>query len=164
MTKTTFSGWCSASGILVSAGWASTCLKFFFKGLRGQEVDPFLPHLCNAWMAIGEAPSEKHSIRNSFEIIPTAPMGPGAPKGPLRCVKVGGMGGWGAGWVPGGGGWGPGPPWGPFLWGPRGPTPGARPGLLGITETALRENCAASKLRCEETALRANGSAGMRGA
>ena len=39
-------------------------------------------------MAIGEAPSEKHSIRNSFEIIPTAPMGPGAPKGPLRCVKV----------------------------------------------------------------------------
>ena len=145
MTKPTFSGWCSASGILVSAGWASTCLKFFFKGLRGQEAGPFLPHLCNAWMAIGEAPSEKHSIRNSFEIIPTAPMGPGAPKGPLRCVKVGGVGG-------------------AFLWGPRGPTPGARPGLLGITETALRENCAASKLRCEETALRANGSAGMRGA
>ena len=40
--------------------------------------------------------------------------------------------------------------------------PWARPGLLGRTETALRENCAASKLRCEETALRANGSAGAR--
>ena len=40
--------------------------------------------------------------------------------------------------------------------------PWARPGLLGRTETALRENCAASKLRCEETAVRANGSAGAR--
>ena len=52
---------------------------------------------------------------------------------------------------------------GPSL-GSQVPGPGARPGLLGIIETALRENCAASKLRCEESALRANGSAGMRGA
>ena len=42
--------------------------------------------------------------------------------------------------------------------------PWARPGLLGIVETALRGDCAASKLRCGETALRANGSAGKRGA
>ena len=35
---------------------------------------------------------------------------------------------------------------------------------MALKETALREDCAASKLRCEETALRANGSAGMRGA
>ena len=115
-------------------------------------------HFCNARMARGETPSEKHSIQNSFEIIPTAPMGPRAPKAPspgprgpegaLRCVKAG-----------------PGPPRGPFFGVPGvPPTPGARPGLLGIVETALRQNCAASKLRCEETALRANGSAGMRGA
>ena len=84
-------------------------------------MDPILPHFCNARMARGETPSEKHSIQNSFEMIPTAPMGPRAPKAPC-------------------------------------------PGLLGITQTALRENCAASTLRCEETALLANGSAGMRGA
>ena len=148
---------------MVAAGWAFACPKSFFKGFRGQEVGPILPHFCDAWMARGETPSEKHSIRNSFEIIPTAPMGPRAPKAPyprggegppwahgprtLRCVKAG-----------------PRAPKGALLWGPRGPTPGARPGLLGIIETALRENCAASKLRCEETALRANGSAGMRGA
>ena len=78
---------------------------------------------------------------------PKGPPGPRGPEGALRCVKAG-----------------PRAPKGALLWGPRGPTPGARPGLLGIIETALRENCAASKLRCEETALRANGSAGMRGA
>ena len=133
MTKPTFSGWCSASGILVSAGWASTCLKFFFKGLRGQEVGPFLPHLCNAWMAIGEAPSEKHSIRNSVEIIPTAPMRPGAPKGPLRCVKVGGVGG-----VPGGGGVGA------LSLGSQGSHPWGPPRFA-----RNNRNCAARKLRCE---------------
>ena len=89
-----------------------------------------------------------------------APMGPkgaegalpppGGPKGPLGPLALG-------------------PPLGglgdPSLGSQAlGPTPGARPGLLGITETALRENCAASKLRCGETALRANGSAGKRGA
>ena len=57
-------------------------------------------------------------------------------------------------------GWRGGGAWGGLL----GSSPGARPGLLGIIEAALRENCAASKLRCEETALRADGSVGMRGA
>ena len=83
MTKTTFSRWSSASGILVA--------ESFFRGFIGQEVGPILPHFCNAWMARGETPSEKHSIWNNFEIIPTAPMGPkgaegaplpGGPKGP----------------------------------------------------------------------------------
>ena len=60
----------------------SQILESFFKGFRGQEVGPILPQFCNAWMARGETPSEKHSIRNSFEIIPTAPMGPRAPKAP----------------------------------------------------------------------------------
>ena len=78
---------------------------------------------------------------------PKGPLGPGAPKGPLGP------------WATLGG------PGGPFFGVPGpGSHPWARPGLLGIIETALRENCAASELRCEETALRANGSAGMRGA
>ena len=62
MANITFSGWCPASGILVSAGWASTCPKFLFKGFRGQEVDPILPHLCNAWMAMGEASNYLNGI------------------------------------------------------------------------------------------------------
>ena len=89
MTKTTVSRWSSASGILVA--------ESFFKGFIGQEVGPILPHFCNAWMARGETPSEKHSIRNNFEIIPTAPMGPkgaegaplpGGPKGPLGPARA----------------------------------------------------------------------------
>ena len=74
-----------------------------------------------------------------------APMGPKGAEGALPPLAP----------LPG--------PLGPLHWGPWSP-PGARSGLLGITNTALRENCAASKLRCEEIALRANGSAGMRGA
>ena len=34
ITKTTFSRWCSALGILVAAGWAFTCPKFSFEGFR----------------------------------------------------------------------------------------------------------------------------------
>ena len=64
----------------------SQILESFFKGFRGQEVGPILPHFCNAWMARGEAPSEKHSIRNSFEIIPTAPMGPKGAEGALGSL------------------------------------------------------------------------------
>ena len=75
MTKRMVSRWSSASGILVA--------ESFFKGFIGQEVGPILPHFCNAWMAKGETPSEKHSIRSSFEIIPTAPRGPKGP-GPAR--------------------------------------------------------------------------------
>ena len=33
MTKTTFFGWCLASGILVAAGWGFTSPESFFKGL-----------------------------------------------------------------------------------------------------------------------------------
>ena len=40
------------------------------------EVGPISPHFCSAWMTKGEPPSEKHSIRNSFKIIPTPPGGP----------------------------------------------------------------------------------------
>ena len=93
MTETTVSRWSSASGILVA--------ESFFKGFIGQEVGPILPHFCKAWMAMHgsrcETPSEKHSIRNNFEIIPTAPMGPkgaegapfpGGPKGPLGPARA----------------------------------------------------------------------------
>ena len=79
-----------------------------------------------------------YSVRDSVCCVQAAPLGPEGAQGhdgPL---------------------W----PWA-FCMGPLA-HPWARPGLLGRTETALRENCAASKLRCEETALRANGSAGAR--
>ena len=60
---------------------AETCLKRKSQKRRfldraQLEVGPILPHFCNAWMTKDETPSEKHSIRNSFEIIPTAPRGP----------------------------------------------------------------------------------------
>ena len=76
----------------------------------------------------------------AYKRAPWAPKGPRGPKGPLVPWAL----------------W----PWA-FCMGPLA-HPWARPGLLGRTETALRENCAASKLRCEETAVRANGSAGAR--
>ena len=83
-----------------------------------------------------------------------APMG---PKGAEGALPPGPLGPWARATLGG--------PGGPFFGVPGpGSHPWARPGLLGMTETALRENCAASTLRCEETALLANGSAGMRGA
>ena len=95
---------------------------------------------------------------------PKGPEGPLGPWGAEGAPGVGGVGWGGVGWVGPGGVGGPGGALGVPYRGPLGSPPGARPGLLGIIEAALRENCAASKLRCEETALRANGSAGMRGA
>ena len=96
----------------------------------------------------------------AYKRAPWAPKGPWARRAPARearvrpCARAARA----APWAP----WPPLGPWALFL----GPLahPWARPGLLGITETALRGDCAASKLRCGETALRANGSAGKRGA
>ena len=106
------------------------------------------------------------SIRDSFRCVlfiplgiafvaykrpPWAPKGPKGPEGPLGPNAQRAEGPFG--------------PLGPLALGPLyralGPPLGP-PRLLGRRETALRENCAASKLRCEETALRANGSAGAR--
>ena len=71
-----------------------------------------LPHFSNARIARGETPSGKHSIRNSFGIIPMAPMGPKGAEGALP------QGARRAPWPPSLGPWGPfigvpGPPLGP---------------------------------------------------
>ena len=55
MTKTTFSGWGSVSGILVAAGWAFTCTKIIHKlGPNNRENwDPVYVFLAQIFASTG---------------------------------------------------------------------------------------------------------------
>ena len=142
MTKTTFSRWPSASGILVAAGWAFACPKPKWLQTNYLEApklqlasNPQLDGLIGSKVSLGVTVITTLGTMLHSEcprgVNTRRPKRRRRRRARARSAR---------------------------------PSPGARPGVQGITTTAPRINCAASKLRCEKIAHKPNGSAGRRGA